>query len=1110
MIMTILILVVYKVPIKEAQAQQTFSAQEVLIQNFAYSPATITIDVGETVTWTNLDSAPHTVSADDDSFSSDTLNENDTFSHTFSTAGVFSYFCQFHSFMKAEIVVNEAPTELKMVWLPIVKRTDNAGNASPTPGQGSTTPTATSTRTPVPSATTTPTATALPSPTPTRPAEQIVRWSDPAAWGGSVPTVGQAVTIPAGKFMLLDTNPPALQSLAIDGTLIFDNQDLNLTAGWIIVHGKLEIGTPDHPYTNKAIITLNGPAGQDIMGMGSRVLGVMGNGEIQMVGETRTSWTHLNATANKGEAALTLASTPNWRVGDRIVVASTDFDFRQSEDFIITTIQGAQVQLDAPLAYTHWGETTTANGQTIEQRAEVGLLSRNIVIQGDASSETDGLGGHMMVMGKGKLALDGVELFRMGRRGELARYPIHFHLMGDAARGSSVQNTSIHRSFNRCITIHGSNGVLLKSNVAYDAPGHCYFLEDGAEFDNVLADNLGLKIYRPAEEDALLASDTVYLGPAVFWITNPANHFHGNVAAGSEGTGYWVALPEHPTGPSANATIWNRRMTLAEFDNNLAHSNGVDGLHVDNGPSGDQNGDIETTYYAAHADPTDAESEIVTVTFSNFTAYKNRNRGVWLRGGSHELVGAHLADNAIGATFASDNTVARNSIFVGETANKGTPEQWEINEGVIGLDGRSLPRSWQVDFPIRGFEFYDGKVGVENSYFAKFEPNSQRQAAALSYLDFTDFPIDPHNYANHLVFDGQTNRVYLATRGAPAEPDQNTEDGYRSAVFYDSDGSITGTPARYVTVDNPFLYTDDCAKREDWNAWICQAEFVSLSIQTDNAELNSVSLARSDGATHTMFGVGQAPSNYFRTMIRPAQEYTISFDDHLPAHFTLVLQDGAGKWLRLKTPYDQFARVYRYGSELAPSSNLSELDAATRSTFYYDGSAQMLYLKVAAAEDYEAIDIEAAGPPAPVTGNGTGLKGAYFSTIDLTGAAQTRIDPTINFRWEEQAPMAGMPADEFSVRWRGQVEATEAGQYTFTTITDDGVRLWICGQQLIDDWTGHGALPNSGSIALTAGQKCDIVMEYFDGSSHASAELWWEYGVYPRHLIPQKQLYPAP
>lgn len=123
------------------------------------------------------------------------------------------------------------------------------------------------------------------------------------------------------------------------------------------------------------------------------------------------------------------------------------------------------------------------------------------------------------------------------------------------------------------------------------------------------------------------------------------------------------------------------------------------------------------------------------------TVYKNRNNGVWLRGREHILDGAIVVDNARGVTFASEDTEARNSLFVGETANVGQPEPWMVNEGGVGEDGRTLPFPWEPDFPIRGFEFYDGTVGVVDSHFEGFAANSLREAGALSYLDFTAFAV---------------------------------------------------------------------------------------------------------------------------------------------------------------------------------------------------------------------------------------------------------------------------------------------------------------------------------------------------------------------------------
>jgi plastocyanin len=85
--------------------QSSSGTIEIAIQNFAYSPATITITTGSTVEWTNKDSASHTVTAVDGSWGSDNLAQDDTYSHTFDQAGTYEYKCSFHASMKGTIVV---------------------------------------------------------------------------------------------------------------------------------------------------------------------------------------------------------------------------------------------------------------------------------------------------------------------------------------------------------------------------------------------------------------------------------------------------------------------------------------------------------------------------------------------------------------------------------------------------------------------------------------------------------------------------------------------------------------------------------------------------------------------------------------------------------------------------------------------------------------------------------------------------------------------------------------------------------------------------------------------------------------------------------------------
>ena len=113
----------------------------------------------------------------------------------------------------------------------------------------------------------------------------------------------------------------------------------------MIVHGKLQIGAADKPLSKRARIELTGTdPSQNVMGMGPKVLGVMG-GTLEVHGEERPGWKHLGATAPKGARALTLDRDPGWRAGDRIAISSTD----QAEEATITSVSCATVTLSRPL-----------------------------------------------------------------------------------------------------------------------------------------------------------------------------------------------------------------------------------------------------------------------------------------------------------------------------------------------------------------------------------------------------------------------------------------------------------------------------------------------------------------------------------------------------------------------------------------------------------------------------------------------------------------------------------------------------------------------------------------------------------------------------------------
>jgi PA14 domain/Bacterial Ig-like domain len=137
----------------------------------------------------------------------------------------------------------------------------------------------------------------------------------------------------------------------------------------------------------------------------------------------------------------------------------------------------------------------------------------------------------------------------------------------------------------------------------------------------------------------------------------------------------------------------------------------------------------------------------------------------------------------------------------------------------------------------------------------------------------------------------------------------------------------------------------------------------------------------------------------------------------------------------------------------------------------------------------------------------TGLKGEYYDNQDLTNLKLTRTDPKVDFSWSSGSPEPSIAPDSFSVRWSGQVKADHTETYTFYTTTNDGVRLWVNGQQIINRWS-DGIATNTGTISLQGGQWHSITMEYYEGINSASAKLEYSSPSTPRQVVPTDHLRP--
>ena len=232
---------------------------------------------------------------------------------------------------------------------------------------------------------------------------------------------------------------------------------------------------------------------------------------------------------------------------------------------------------------------------------------------------------------------------------------------------------------------------------------------------------------------------------------------------------------------------------------------------------------------------------------------------------------------------------------------------------------------------------------------------------------------------------------------------------------------------------------------------------------------------------------------------------------------------GAGKWVA--TP-----SVTPAGGTYLSPVNVTVTDTTPNSTIYYtvDGSTptqnSTKYTGAVTISTSCAFKARAFatgyGPSAvvendylvnPVIGNGTGLLGNYFANSQDPSGAPTasEIDSLINFNWNGGSPIGGVDGSNWAGEWKGQVQAMTTGTYTFYTNSDDGVRLWVNGQLVIDNYTYHAPTMDQGTINLVAGQKYSIDIKFFQGGGGSVLQLFWSAPGFGQQLVPTSQLYPA-
>jgi glucose/arabinose dehydrogenase len=323
---------------------------------------------------------------------------------------------------------------------------------------------------------------------------------------------------------------------------------------------------------------------------------------------------------------------------------------------------------------------------------------------------------------------------------------------------------------------------------------------------------------------------------------------------------------------------------------------------------------------------------------------------------------------------------------------------------------------------------------------------------------------------------------------------QGSDAGQYRAVVTNAAGSAASDPAELVVISAP-----------GWTGL--------TATYFDNSNFTGTSITRIDPTVNLNPGRGSPASGI------GADTFSVRWTGAIVPLFTqqytfrTTSDDGVRLWVNDRLIINNWTRH-------APTVNTGRINLeagraySIRMDYFENTGGSIARLEWQAASQPRQVVPESQlrptyAPPPPPPPPSNGLTATYFNNSDFTGTTYSRVDALVNFNWGSGSPHPTIAADTFSVRWTGSIEPLVTGSHTFFTTSDDGVRLWVNGQLVINNWTRHAPTVNSGRIDLVAGQRYDIRMEYFENSGGSIARLEWQADGLPRQIIPTSQLFPS-
>uniref|UniRef100_A0A8C2IXW1 Cell migration inducing hyaluronidase 2 n=1 Tax=Cyprinus carpio TaxID=7962 RepID=A0A8C2IXW1_CYPCA len=825
----------------------------------------------------------------------------------------------------------------------------------------------------------------------------------------------KVVVVRSGEHYRLDSSA-TLYSVIIQagGSVVFaddkkGSKNITLRTRHILIEdgGALHIGAPKCRYRSLATITLVGRSDEtavtEVPGMGRKFLGVNAGGTLELHGSERLSWTFLTRTIPASGLTSDHSFQKNFSRGINLRVVDQDtaevlsnerFDTHDSYNDSMRLSELLKSLPVGRIVALATGDSAVKNLQKETKRTITDLLGSNhvnnlqyrqawalvSVIGGGNASCTEEVRDHENHDTGGKalarrefITVDGVGFTVTAYSEWKNGYPTTGFQVDavDKVVLNLMDDVSSWKPGDRIVVASTDYSMHQAEEFTLLPCPHCNSKQVRIQGEVVVCfsgyiDNSTIMFSTLLKTFALIAFQAV----STFWIAHPNNHLISNSAAGSQDAGIWYVFHNSSTGDSHGLIPETKAelTPLGIFFNNRVHSNFKAGLFIDrkvkstNATAADPREYLcldNSARFRPHEN-SDPSRPRVAALIDTLISFKNNDLGVWIRGG--DIIIRNSGDGSYPKDEGSSQEVSQ-SLFVGESRNRGTNGGQNKYWGIGGVDGkmRTLPRN--KTFPVRGFQINDGPVRILDSTFRAFSPTTERFTMAVGFSLKNIWQLTPRNHLSSLAF--QPSVTLRAFFGRPGEWfEQNDLDGDKNSIFHDLDGSISNYKDTYVArADNFLIRHPQCVDVPHWNGVVCSGKYSQVYIQTQGASNLSLSISRDEYPDKPMVLRGirsqTAPSQQYQPVLMMGKSYTVHWNGPAPRETVLSLINfDQGDWALLgfcypnETVIQITSDIYNKQSnsfdgieDYGPVSSISDLEKRQQERkYFFDKSVGLLWL----------------------------------------------------------------------------------------------------------------------------------------------------------------------